>query len=52
MRVVIPASSTVLAVFVYHGILLVMEYGIARVEQTNPIFVATQVQVRENLFLS
>ena len=52
MRVVIPASSTVLAVFVYHGVTLVMEYGIARVEQTNQVFVAALVKVRENLFLS
>ena len=48
----ITASSTVLAAFVYHGVSLVMEYGIARVEQTNQVFVEALVEVRENLFLS
>jgi hypothetical protein len=49
MKVVLPGNSPVPAVFVYHGILLVMEHVIVQMEQTNQPFVATLPEVCENL---
>jgi hypothetical protein len=48
MKIVILVNFTVPAVYVYHGILPVMEYGIVKMEQTNQAFVATCSEVFES----
>ena len=48
MKIVILVNFTVPAVYVYHGILPVMENGIVKMEQTNQAFVATCPEVFES----